>query len=186
MTGDRLRQLREHLNLNQQEFSRETGIGQGNLSQIEKGERAFGKRTQKIILVRYNVNETWWTTGKGEILLDKGGKIPVYLWSDLSGFIQDHCRMRFLSDCDIMTEYHGPDFEHLKKGMVVALRSTLIPRVAIDTLLVISHREGTFAGKLVSVQKETILLKDEKNQTFSLEKRLIDVAYRIVGGIFRI
>lgn len=63
--GDRIKQVRQHLHLNQKKFADAVGISQGNLSDIERGK--FSPSVETIISVsRYsNISTDWLLKGTG-------------------------------------------------------------------------------------------------------------------------
>jgi len=67
--GDRVRQLRKHLNLTQHAFSEEIGMTPGNLSKIEKNQIAMTKAFLKALKLRFSCNPHWIETGKGEMFI---------------------------------------------------------------------------------------------------------------------
>ena len=67
--GDRVRQLRKHLNLTQLAFSEEIGMTHGNLSKIEKNQISKTKAFQKALKLRFFSNPLWIETGEGEMFI---------------------------------------------------------------------------------------------------------------------
>lgn len=63
----RVKLLRTHLNLTQQDFSSLVGLTSTQLSRIENGESAPQKGTLKQIIDRTGVNSEWLLEGKGEL-----------------------------------------------------------------------------------------------------------------------
>lgn len=64
---NRLKEIRESLNLTQKEFSDKIGFAQATYSQIENGVRNINERIIKLICQEFNVNEDWLRTGIGEM-----------------------------------------------------------------------------------------------------------------------
>ena len=67
--GDRVRQLRKHLNLTQLAFSEEIGMTHGNLSKIEKNQISMTKAFLKALKLRFFCNPDWIETGEGEMFI---------------------------------------------------------------------------------------------------------------------
>lgn len=65
--NDRVRLVRNSLDLTQVEFGSKTGISQGHLTSIENGKRVVTEKTLKVICATFNVNEEWLRNGKGEM-----------------------------------------------------------------------------------------------------------------------
>lgn len=64
--NDRIKKVRNSLNLSQIEFAKRLGVTQPSLSDIEKGKTEnIDGRNIKIICSEFNVNEDWLRTGKG-------------------------------------------------------------------------------------------------------------------------
>ncbi|HEX9058582.1 MAG TPA: helix-turn-helix transcriptional regulator [Clostridia bacterium] len=76
---ERIKELRQYLNLNQTEFSKRIGITQPSLSDIEKGKTAnIDARTIKILCQEFNVNEEWIRTGQGEMFKTEGEFLELF------------------------------------------------------------------------------------------------------------
>jgi transcriptional regulator with XRE-family HTH domain len=65
--NERIKMLRTHLNLTQQEFSNKTGISIITVSKIETGDTAPSKSTLKKIITNTDVHSDWLLSGVGEI-----------------------------------------------------------------------------------------------------------------------
>ncbi len=68
MIGDRLRQVREKVGLNQRDFSLQFGVNQQNLSNYERGKRDIPD-SLKVKFIQYGVNIHWLLTGEGEMFI---------------------------------------------------------------------------------------------------------------------
>ncbi len=68
--NNRIKQVRDELNLTQKEFSEKIGFAQTSYSQIEKGVRNVNERIIKLVCQEFNVNEEWLRTGEGDIFTD--------------------------------------------------------------------------------------------------------------------
>jgi len=67
---ERLKLLREQLNLTQGEFAEKIGLGQSTWAMIEVGGRALNDRHIKLICGTFDINENWLRTGEGEMLAE--------------------------------------------------------------------------------------------------------------------
>ena len=65
--NERVRQIRNTLNLTQKDFGGKLTLAQTYLSQIEKGNRVVTDKIFKIICHEFNVNDEWLRTGIGEM-----------------------------------------------------------------------------------------------------------------------
>ena len=64
--GDRLRSIREELELNQREFAETLESAPSYLSEIESDKKKPGHRLLILLYEKYNVNLSWLLTGHGE------------------------------------------------------------------------------------------------------------------------
>ena len=65
--NDRVKAIRNKLDLTQIEFGRKTGISQGHLTSIENGKRTVTEKTLKVICATFDVDEKWLRNGEGEM-----------------------------------------------------------------------------------------------------------------------
>jgi DNA-binding XRE family transcriptional regulator len=66
--GDRIKQLRTILKMDQITFSKPLGINQGSLSVVEVGKsKGLSTKVKKALQKAYNVNIDWILTGNGEM-----------------------------------------------------------------------------------------------------------------------
>lgn len=65
--NNRFKEIREKLNLSQEEFGNAIGIKRSGISNIESGQRAVSERHIKLLRSAFNVNEHWLRTGEGEM-----------------------------------------------------------------------------------------------------------------------
>lgn len=65
--NERVKYIRNSINLTQEEFGEKLTVAQTYLSQIENGDRDVTEKILKLICLQYNVNENWLRTGEGEI-----------------------------------------------------------------------------------------------------------------------
>ena len=75
--GERVKQLRQTLNLNQTKFGEKIGIGQQSVAGIESGTIALTPRNFDAICEKFNVNPDWLRDGVGEMFLPE--KVETYL-----------------------------------------------------------------------------------------------------------
>lgn len=66
--NERLKELRNHLNLTQSAFGANIGLTPGAVSKIESGTRTPADSTLKLICATYHVNYLWLTQGEGPML----------------------------------------------------------------------------------------------------------------------
>lgn len=67
MIGDRIRELRKRLELNQTEFGERIGVTFGAISGYESGRRDCSDSVILSIVREYRCSESWLRTGEGEM-----------------------------------------------------------------------------------------------------------------------
>lgn len=67
--GQRVKKVRNELNLTMQDFGNKIGIGKGAVSNIENGYSNPSTSTLKFICKQFNVDYFWLTEGKGEMFV---------------------------------------------------------------------------------------------------------------------
>jgi len=70
--GDRLKQFRKLLKMNQKDLSEVLNISQSTLSQIENSYYAVSIQALSTLYNEYNLNTNWLVTGEGEMFLSNG------------------------------------------------------------------------------------------------------------------
>lgn len=84
--GDRLRQIRKILNLQQKDFADKVGISQGFLSELESNKKAPSHTLLIAISHVFKVNLNWLLTGEGEMFIkeEKADKVsePVVAYKE--------------------------------------------------------------------------------------------------------
>ena len=68
---NRIKQIRKHFNLNQEEFGKRIGAKQSTVTAYECGNRVPMDVTITSICREFGVNEEWLRTGKGEMFIPK-------------------------------------------------------------------------------------------------------------------
>lgn len=76
---ERIKFLRNNLNLTQTDFGEKIGLKQNTIGQIETGLRGVTDRTILLISQTFNVNEEWLRNGTGEIFLESDDSILTEL-----------------------------------------------------------------------------------------------------------
>jgi transcriptional regulator with XRE-family HTH domain len=67
--NERIRQVRQALNMTQTDFSKAIYVSNGYTAEIENGHRAANDRIIRLICLTFGVHEQWLKTGKGEMFL---------------------------------------------------------------------------------------------------------------------
>ena len=91
--NERIRQVRQALNMSQTDFSRAICVSNGYTAEIENGHRVANDRIIRLICLTFGVNEAWLKTGDGEIFqkspIEKRERI-LMLFNELSPPFQDY------------------------------------------------------------------------------------------------
>ena len=69
MIGERIKQVRKELKINQQQFANLLGITERTLRNYEKGEREIPHSVIQKLTHLFNINPTWLLTGQGSMFL---------------------------------------------------------------------------------------------------------------------
>ena len=69
--GERIKAIRKHFGLTQQEFADRLQISRSNIATYEADRSNIGEAVIKLICREYGVNETWLRTGEGEMLVQR-------------------------------------------------------------------------------------------------------------------
>jgi transcriptional regulator with XRE-family HTH domain len=64
---ERIKEVRDALNVSQRDFARRVFISQSLLGDIELGKRNINDRTIQLITTEFKVNKDWLLTGKGQM-----------------------------------------------------------------------------------------------------------------------
>jgi len=67
---DRIKEIRKHYNLSQEQFGARIGITRASVSQIEKGTNGASNATMLNICREFNINRQWLETGSGSMFCD--------------------------------------------------------------------------------------------------------------------
>jgi transcriptional regulator with XRE-family HTH domain len=97
---NRIKQIRETLDISQRDFAKKIYISQTLLGDIELGNRNVNDRTIELIVNGFNVNKNWLLTGKGKMFtspppdpqLDKIINIFNQLDKSLRNYLLDHSK----------------------------------------------------------------------------------------------
>ena len=83
--NNRLKKLRKHLNLTQQDFADKIGVKRNTITNYEVGLRFPSNSVISLICKEFNVNEEWLRTGNGEMFNATGDDELAYLVGQLCG-----------------------------------------------------------------------------------------------------
>ena len=95
--NERIKKLRSHLELTQEEFSSKIGLSRNFIAQVELGIKKPSSRTISDICEKFNVNEEWLLNGTGEMFvnLPKEVEISNFL-SDVQHLNDDNFQKRLI------------------------------------------------------------------------------------------
>lgn len=93
---ERIKELRKHLGLTQQEFADRLGLKRNTIAQYEMGRNEPIEAIIKSICKEYNVDETWLRTGQGDMYTDKTRNQEIKaFFDDVLNDVPSSFRMRF-------------------------------------------------------------------------------------------
>ena len=75
LIGDRIKELRRELGLNQTEFGERINVKQTSIGMYENGHRAVTDRSMLQICQAFNVNESWLRTGQGDMFVENDSTV---------------------------------------------------------------------------------------------------------------
>lgn len=79
--NERIKELRDALNLTQQDFADKLGTSRGNIAGYETGRRSPSDAVVSLICNKFNVNEEWLRSGSGEMFKERlpGDEVAAYV-----------------------------------------------------------------------------------------------------------
>jgi len=94
MAGDRIKELRSHLKVSQQQFSKRIFISQSLLADIELDKQGVNERIIHLISTEFNVNKNWLIFGEGDIFYSEKPDIRletvIDIFNQLDEELQDY------------------------------------------------------------------------------------------------
>ncbi|MBR2429414.1 MAG: helix-turn-helix transcriptional regulator, partial [Alistipes sp.] len=82
--GERLRLIRQQLEMTQEQLAQRLGIGKAALSMIETGKANLSMRNKNILVQDFNVNPEWIDTGHGPMFNAEPNMTPYSHRTDKS------------------------------------------------------------------------------------------------------
>lgn len=79
--NERLKELRKQLGLTLEEFGKRVGITRSAVGRIEKGERAVTEQMLISVCREFNVSESWFRTGEGEMFVEMDLEDELMQWA---------------------------------------------------------------------------------------------------------
>lgn len=112
--NERIRELRERLNISQTEFAENLGSGRGIIKNIEEGRTLPKPQLIDLIARVFNVNRTWLETGEGEMFVEmsRAEKIGRFV-ADVLEDEPDSFRRKLI---DILIELDEDGWQKLKEA----------------------------------------------------------------------
>ena len=135
--NDRVREVRNALNLTQKEFGQKITLAQTYLSQIEKGDRDVTEKIFKIICLQFSVNEEWLRTGTGEMFVEDDNVLLSQLAKQYN--LDDFSR-KFIETYINLPEAHRAVIKNFAQALSIEAAAELsadpAPEVSIDGSMV--------------------------------------------------
>lgn len=112
--NERIRELRERLNISQTEFAENLGSGRGIIKNIEEGRTLPKPQLIDLIARVFNVNRVWLETGEGEMFVEmsRAEKIGRFV-ADVLEDEPDSFRRKLI---DILIELDEDGWQKLKEA----------------------------------------------------------------------
>ena len=112
--NERIRELRERLNISQTEFAENLGSGRGIIKNIEEGRTLPKPQLIDLIARVFNANRTWLETGEGEMFVEmsRAEKIGRFV-ADVLEDEPDSFRRKLI---DILIELDADGWQKLKEA----------------------------------------------------------------------
>lgn len=107
--NERIKQIRKHLNLTQQEFADKIGISRGNIAAYEVGKNSPSDAAISLICREFSVNEDWLRDGTGEMFKQSlpTDEVAIYV-EDLLEY-DGHGNAFYDMIIEMMKAYHSID-----------------------------------------------------------------------------
>lgn len=83
--NERLKQIREHFDLSQEEFGSRIGITKSSVSLLERGKNNPSDQTIMLVCREFNIDYGWLTTGQGEMFAENDDQITKLIDTVLAG-----------------------------------------------------------------------------------------------------
>lgn len=181
-SGEKIKRLRKFLGMTQADFAHKLSISNGHISDIERGHKP-SQHLIELLKVVYNVSESWWETGEGEMFNKKaeviqtamplfigGCKIPIisYTQAGVDGFFSDsHPTGCGFGEIDRPADVRDPHaYALIVKG------DSMSPRFEQGDVVVVSPSMGVQIGDyaVVRLVDGSVTLKkiQQKNGVFIL------------------
>ena len=112
--NERIKELRKHLGLTQQEFADKLGVKRGTVANYELIRNEPSNSVVSLICREFNVNETWLRTGEGDMFvqLSRNEEISLFMGSVLTGE-KDEFKRRLISALSKLDESQWEALEAL-------------------------------------------------------------------------
>ena len=91
--NNRVKEIRNTLNLTLEKFGDKLGVTKTAISRIEKGERALTDQMAKAICREFGVDYTWLTTGEGEMFFQSDDLIVSKVEEIMAGCNETHKKL---------------------------------------------------------------------------------------------
>lgn len=112
--NSRVKLVRDHLNLKQNEFAEKLGIRQSSLSSIENVSVNVSDRVFKDVCLAFNVNKEWLITGNGEMFNTLSREDEIVIWA--SKLTRKDCNNEFAKNfARVLSRLDDSDWDVLEK-----------------------------------------------------------------------
>lgn len=116
---DKIKQIRNSLQLTQNEFCSKIGISRSALTKLEAGITEPAGTTIMMIVKEFNVNESWLRTGEGEMFRRITPEEELAKWfADLSRLPLTSTQRRFAKMLTMLDPEDWQTIEKMMKAMI--------------------------------------------------------------------
>lgn len=111
--NERLKEVRKHLKLSQDEFGKRLGIGKSAVSRMESGDYGITPPIERLIIKEFGVNSDWFHDGSGEMFKEIDKENQLMEWAgEVLADESDSFRRRFVN---MLMNLKDEDWEHIEK-----------------------------------------------------------------------
>lgn len=109
--NQRIKEIRQNLNLSQAKFANAISISNGYIASIELGNRNVNDRLIKLISATFNVNENWLKNGQGNMFNEQPNQ-TIKLAADTFKELRPEYQEYILKQIDLLLEIQNKEADN--------------------------------------------------------------------------
>ena len=113
--NQRIKEVRQALNLSQAKFASEISISSGYIASIELGNRNVNNRIVKLICTAFNVNDNWLKNGQGNMFNEQPTQ-TIQLATDIFKELKPEYQEYILKQIDLLLEIQNKEADNRCNG----------------------------------------------------------------------